>query len=99
MRYHVMWAGRTARECSTATMGYIDKRYWDNFLFVALYVVDWELRRIVHKMDIDINEKEGWPPDTAFEKIGARLYDLEKLLQEVEQAIDQGTVAWNDIQI
>lgn len=99
LKYHVIWRGRTARECSTTTMSCVDRGHWDNFYFVTLYVVDWCLRRIVHEIDVPIDEEGGWPPDDAFEKIGILLDDLEKLLQKHAHALEDGTVTWKSIRL
>lgn len=99
VKYNVVWSGRTARECSTTVMEYVDKEHWDNFSFVTLHIVDWSLRRIVHKIDVPIDEKRGWHPNEAFGKIGRMIEDLERILRIYADKLEQGTMLWTDIQI
>jgi len=80
-------------------MSLIDEEYWDNFAFITLHVVDWELRRILHKLDVPIDEAEGWPQNMAFEKIGEMMEALERLLEEYEDDLDSGEMKFDDIQI
>lgn len=98
-QYHVVWSGKTARECTTTIMEYVDQEHWDNFFVVTLYIVNWDLRRIVHTIDVPIDEKEGWQPDFALEKIRELVKDLERLLRMYAYEIEQGVMTWNNIQI
>jgi hypothetical protein len=99
LRYHVVWSGRSARECTTTVMEYVDKEYWDNVFFVTLLVVDWPLRRIVHTIDVPIDEESGWRPNEAFERIGVMIEQLEQIIATYEDDLERGAMTWESIQI
>jgi hypothetical protein len=80
-------------------MAYVDENCWDNFYFITLHVVDWELRRIVHTIDVPIDKEGGWPHDEAFETIGTMLEELEVLIQRLEDMLADGRASWEDIKI
>jgi hypothetical protein len=80
-------------------MEYVDKEYWDNVFFVTLLVVDWPLRRIVHTIDVPIDEESGWRPNEAFERIGVMIEQLEQIIATYEDDLERGAMTWESIQI
>lgn len=93
MKYRAVWSGRTARECSTAVMEFVDEAHWDNYFYITLCVIDWDLCRIIREIDVPIDEVCGWPPNIALERIGSMLEDLETLLNNPAADIDTKLLA------
>jgi len=99
MRYEVVWSGRTALECSTYVLDCLDKKSWDNFHFITLHVVDRSSRRIVHAIDVPIDEKRGWPRNMALERIGILSRELEAVILGIQDQLDDGRMSWSDIRV
>ena len=95
----MIWSGKTARDCDTLTMMHIDEEYWDNFHFLSLHIIDWKQRRLVHTIDIPMDEAAGWPPEIAIKKIDTLRKELETLIKKHAYAFAHGTMAWESIQV
>jgi hypothetical protein len=80
-------------------MEYVDSAYWDNVTFLHLHIIDWGLRRIVHTIDVPIDEKEGWEHNDAVRRVGVMITELEGILSRHWRHLADGTMSFSDIQI